>query len=78
VSAGRGVYRLPSSAAPPHPGVVYCELQDMPSPLVMLRRPEPPSPAVAAVARLIQDLYGDASGASDDGLQGLELSGARA
>jgi hypothetical protein len=57
---------------------VYCELQDMPSRLVMLRRPEPPSPAVAAVARLIQDLYGDASGASDDGLQGLELSGARA
>jgi len=76
VSAGLGVYRLPASAAPPHPGIVYCELQDMPSRLVMLRRPEPPPPAVAAVARLIEDLFSDASDASDDGIRGLERSGA--
>jgi DNA-binding transcriptional LysR family regulator len=67
VSAGMGVYRLPSSAAGPHPGVVYCELQDLPSRLVMLRRPEPPSPPVAAVAQLIQDLFSDVSNASNDG-----------
>jgi DNA-binding transcriptional LysR family regulator len=78
VSAGLGVYRLPSSAAPPHPGIVYCELEDLPSRLVMLRRPEPPPPAVAAVAQLIQDLFGDAPNASHDGAEGLELSGARA
>jgi DNA-binding transcriptional LysR family regulator len=78
VSAGLGVYRLPSSAAPAHPGIVYRELEDVPSRLVMLRRPEPPSPAVAAVARLIQDLYSDARDASDDELRGLEPIGARA
>jgi hypothetical protein len=44
----------------------------------MLRRPEPPSPAVAAVAALIEELFSDASGASDDGVSGLELSSARA
>ena len=78
VSAGLGVYRLPSSAAAPHPGVVYCELSDVPSRLVLLRRPEPPSPAVAAVAELIRDLFGDASNASHDGLGGLEAAVARA
>jgi DNA-binding transcriptional LysR family regulator len=78
VSAGLGVYRLPSSAAAPHPGIAYCELEDLPSRLVMLRRPEPPSPAVAAIAALIQELFGDASDASSNGLQGLELSSARA
>jgi DNA-binding transcriptional LysR family regulator len=36
VSAGLGIYRLPSSAAPPHPGIVYRELEDLPSRLVML------------------------------------------
>ncbi len=77
VSAGLGIYRLPSSAAPPHPGIVYCELEDVPSRLVLLRRPEPPSPAVAAVAQLIQELFSDVLGASHDGVQGLETSGAR-
>ncbi|MGH2895408.1 MAG: LysR substrate-binding domain-containing protein [Solirubrobacteraceae bacterium] len=78
VSAGLGIYRLPSSAAPPHPGIVYCVLEDVPSRLVMLRRPEPPSPAIAAVAQLIQDLFSDASNTSNDGAAGLELSDARA
>lgn len=78
VSAGLGIYRLPSTAAAPHPGIVYCELEDAPSRLVMLRRPEPPSPAVAAVAALIVELFGDAPDASNDGVQGLEVSGARA
>jgi DNA-binding transcriptional LysR family regulator len=74
VSAGLGIYRLPSTAAQPHPGIVYCELEDVPSKLIMLRRPEPPSPAVAAIAELIQELFGDASSASQDGIEGLELS----
>jgi len=78
VSAGLGVYRLPSSAAAPHPGIVYRELQDLPSRLVLLRRPEPPPPPIAAVAALIVELFGNASDASNDGLQGLELSGGRA
>ena len=72
VSAGFGVYRLPSRAAPPHPGLVYCELEDVPSRLVVLRRPEPPSPAVAAVAQLIQELFSDVSDASNDGVRALE------
>jgi len=78
VSAGLGVYRLPSSAAAPHPGIVYCELQDLPSRLVMLRRPEPPPPPIAAVAALIVELFSDASDASNDDFPGLELSGGRA
>jgi DNA-binding transcriptional LysR family regulator len=78
VSAGLGVYRLPSSAALPHPGIVYCPLQDVPSRLVLLRRPEPPSPAVAAVAGLIHDLFSDVPDTSHDVPHGLELSGARA
>ncbi len=79
VSAGLGVYRLPSSAATPHPGVVYCEIDDVPSRLVLLRRPEPPAPPVAAVAQLIQDLYGsDAPDASQDGPHALASSAAPA
>jgi DNA-binding transcriptional LysR family regulator len=87
VSAGLGVYRMPASAAPPHTGVVYRELADIPSRLVLVRRPEPPSPPVAAIAELIQQLYAaspmassagpstatdDASDASNNGPGGLE------
>ena len=78
VSAGLGIYRLPSSAAPPHPGIVYCELEDVPSRLVLLRRPDPPSPPVTAVASLIQDLFSDVSDASHDDSESLELTGPRA
>jgi DNA-binding transcriptional LysR family regulator len=74
VSAGIGVYRLPSSAAHPHPGVVYREIEDAPSRLVLVRRPEPPAPAIAAIAALACDLFGDADHASNNGAGALELS----
>ncbi len=76
VSAGIGVYRLPSSAAQPHPGVVFREIEDAPSRLVMVRRPEPPPPAVAAVVALADRLFGNASDASNNGVGELELSSA--
>jgi DNA-binding transcriptional LysR family regulator len=52
VGAGLGAYRLPASAAAPHPGVVYRELEGAPTRAVLLRRPEPPAPAVAAAIAL--------------------------
>jgi len=76
VSAGIGVYRLPSSAARPHPGVVYRQIADAPSRLVLVRRPEPPSPALAAVVALAGALYSDAESASNNGVGELELSAA--
>jgi DNA-binding transcriptional LysR family regulator len=74
VSAGLGVYRLPAGAAPRQPGVTYRELVDMPSRLVMFRRPEPPSPPIAAIAELIRELFSDAPDASNNGLNDLEPS----
>jgi DNA-binding transcriptional LysR family regulator len=76
VSAGIGVYRLPSSAAVPHRGIVYREIEDAPSRLVLVRRPEPPAPAVAAIAALAHEVFNDADGASNDGARALELSSA--
>jgi DNA-binding transcriptional LysR family regulator len=76
VSAAIGVYRLPSSAAQPHPGVVYREIEDAASRLVLVRRPEPPTPAVAAVVALAGELFGDAGYASNNGARELELSAA--
>jgi DNA-binding transcriptional LysR family regulator len=73
VSAGIGVYRLPSSAALPHQGVVYREIEDAPSRLVLVRRPEPPAPAVAAIAELAREVWSDADSASNDGARALEL-----
>jgi DNA-binding transcriptional LysR family regulator len=78
VSAAIGVYRLPLSAARPHPGVVYREIEDAPSRLVLVRRPEPPPPAVAAVVALAGQLFGDAEHASNNGARELELSAAPA
>jgi DNA-binding transcriptional LysR family regulator len=74
VSAGIGVYRLPSSAAVPHAGVVYREIEDAPSRLVLIRRPEPPPPAVAAIAALAREVFDDADRASNDGTGALDLS----
>jgi DNA-binding transcriptional LysR family regulator len=74
VSAGIGVYRLPSSAAVPHQGIVYREIEDAPSRLVLIRRPEPPPPAVAAIAALAREVFNDADRASNDGAGALELS----
>jgi DNA-binding transcriptional LysR family regulator len=72
VSAGLGVYRMPASAAPPYPGVVYRVLEDTPTRLVLLRRPEPAPPAVAAVVELAHELFGDARDASNDAAPVLE------
>jgi len=74
VSAGIGVYRLPSSAAHAHPGVVYREIEDAPSRLVLVRRPEPPPPAVAAIAAVAGEVFGDADYASNNGAVALEIS----
>jgi len=74
VSAGIGVYRLPSSAALPHHGVVYREIEDAPTRLVLIRRPEPPAPAVAAIAALASEVFNDADHASNNGAGALELS----
>ncbi|MBV9605547.1 MAG: LysR family transcriptional regulator [Solirubrobacterales bacterium] len=78
VSAGIGVYRLPLSAAQLHPGVVYREIEDARSRLVLVRRPEPPTPAVAAVVQLAAELFGDADHASNNGARELDLSTASA
>ena len=72
VAAGVGIYySLPASAVLPHPGVVYRELQGMTIRTLLVRRPEPPSPAVKAVAELITELFSDAHDASNDALAGL-------
>ena len=76
VSAGIGVYRLPSSAAVAHHGIVYREIEDAPSRLVLIRRPEPPAPPVAAIAALAGELWSDADDASNNGAGALELSSA--
>jgi DNA-binding transcriptional LysR family regulator len=68
VAAGVGIYyRMPASALIPQPGVAYCELDGVPMCTLLIRRPEPPSPAVAAIAALIEELFSDASGASHNG-----------
>lgn len=76
VSAGIGVYRLAGSAATPFPGVVYREIIDSRSRLVVLHRPLPALPVQQIVA-LATELFGtetetpaaetsDASDASND------------
>ena len=70
VAAGVGFYRLPQSAAAPHPGVVYRELEQIPSRLVLIHQPAP-ARAVRAIAELAAELFGDASGASNDSPRSL-------
>jgi hypothetical protein len=41
---------------------------------LLARRPEPPAPAVKAVAALVVELFGDADDASDDAAARLETS----
>ncbi|HEX4108480.1 MAG TPA: hypothetical protein VHX88_10120, partial [Solirubrobacteraceae bacterium] len=60
-------------AARPHPGVVYRELEGAFSDCELLCRPEPPAPAVNAIAELAQRLFSDADDASIDGRGALEL-----
>lgn len=77
VSAGLGVYRLPASAVAPYTGVTYREIEDAPARVVLLRRPAPLPPAVAAIAALAHDLFTDAPNASNDAATGLEGALAR-
>jgi DNA-binding transcriptional LysR family regulator len=77
VSAGIGVYRIASSAVAPHPGVTYRQLEDSRSRVVLLRRPAPPPPAVAAIAELARELFSDAPHASKDAAMSLEPTPAR-
>jgi DNA-binding transcriptional LysR family regulator len=74
VSAGIGVYRMPSSAVAPHPGVTYRQIEDAPSRVVLLRPPGPPAPAVAAIAELARELFGDAPDASNYSALTLEAT----
>jgi DNA-binding transcriptional LysR family regulator len=76
VGAGLGIYRVPASAAVPHAGVVYRELEGVWVKTVLMRRPEPPSPAVATVIALIEDLFDDAESASKDAFGGLIVNAA--
>jgi DNA-binding transcriptional LysR family regulator len=72
VAAGVGIYySLPASAVLPHAGVVYREVQGVTIRTLLARRPEPPSPAVKAIAELIAELFSDAYDASNDALAGL-------
>jgi len=48
VAAGAGLYRVAASAATPRPGVVFVPVEDWRLDVVLLRRPEPPRPALAA------------------------------
>jgi DNA-binding transcriptional LysR family regulator len=48
VAAGTGIFRLAASASTPRPGVVYVPIESWRLPVVLIRRPEPPRPAVAA------------------------------
>jgi DNA-binding transcriptional LysR family regulator len=73
VSVGVGVYRIPASAAIAHDGVVYRQLADARSRVMVMRRPEPPSPALAAVQQLARTLFCDADNASQNGRGVLEV-----
>ncbi len=48
VAAGTGLFRLAASAAVPRPGVAYVAIEGWTLPVVLIRRAEPPRPAVAA------------------------------
>lgn len=73
VAAGLGIYyRMPLTAAMPQTGVVFREVRDAPMRTLLARRPEPPPPAVAAIAALAQELFSDVPGASNHALIGLE------
>jgi LysR family transcriptional regulator, benzoate and cis,cis-muconate-responsive activator of ben and cat genes len=53
VAAGTGLYRIAASAAAPFPGVAYVPIARWTLPVVLIRRPEPPRAAVAAVIERI-------------------------
>jgi len=72
-AAGLGIYyRMPISAVAPYAGVVFREVIDVPMRTLLARRPEPPAPAVAAIAELARALFSDVPSASNHALAGLE------
>jgi DNA-binding transcriptional LysR family regulator len=73
VSAGIGLYKLPSSAAAPFPGVTYREVSDTPSTLVLVYRPAPTA-AVQAIVDLALDIFSDTVSASNDTPADLETA----
>lgn len=75
VAAGVGVYRLPQSAATPHPGVVYREIDDAAMRLVLIHPPLLSGPA-RTIAALAVELFGDAPRVSNDSAPPL-VTGAR-
>ena len=78
VAAGLGIYyRMPVSAAVPQTGVVYRKLEGMGMATLLVRRPEPPGPAIAEIAALAEEIFGDAHHASNDAPIGLEGSPVR-
>ena len=73
VAAGLGIYyRMPLTAAMPQAGVVFREVRHAPMRTLLARRPEPPTPAVAAIAELAQKLFSDVPSASNHALTGVE------
>lgn len=72
VRAGLGLFRLPATAAVPTAGVIYRELEGVLTRTVLLRRPEPPSPAVAAISAVIEQQFGDAQSVSKNAAFALE------
>jgi DNA-binding transcriptional LysR family regulator len=72
VSAGMGIYRLPTTAAAPVPGVVFRRLTGTESRLVLMHRPFP-RPSVARITELVADLFGDTDHASHDAARLLDL-----
>jgi DNA-binding transcriptional LysR family regulator len=64
VAAGAGVYRLAASAAAPRDGVVYVTVADVRSRVALVRRAEPPEPAVRAVERVAVAVLAPAFGST--------------
>ncbi len=73
VAAGLGIYyRMPITAAIPQAGVVFREIRDVPMRTLLARRPEPPVPAIGAIAALAVELFHDVPSASNHALSGVE------
>jgi DNA-binding transcriptional LysR family regulator len=73
VAAGLGIYyRMPITAAILQAGVVFREIRDVPMRTLLARRPEPPAPAIGAIAALAVELFHDVPSASNHALTGVE------
>jgi DNA-binding transcriptional LysR family regulator len=73
VAAGLGIYyRMPITAVAPQAGIVFREVRNVPMRTLLARRPEPPTPALAAVAALAAELFSDVPSASNHALLAME------